>query len=125
MIFICISASVSYAANGYAQNTSLSLDMQNATVQSVLDEIEKSTDFVFFYNNNQVNTSRTVSVSVRNQNIFKILGQMFEGTDITYKVLDNSIILSKKEILAEAVKETFQQTGKKITGKVIDQNDDA
>lgn len=124
IIFICISASVSYAANGYAQNTSLSLDMQNATVQSVLDEIEKSTDFVFFYNNNQVNTSRTVSVSVRNQNIFKILGQMFEGTDIAYKVLDNSIILSKKEILAEAVKETFQQTGKKITGKVIDQNDD-
>lgn len=43
---------------------------------------------------------------------------MFDGTDISYKVLDKSIILSPKEILATAV--VAQQSIKDISGKVTD-----
>lgn len=48
-----------------------------------------------------------------------MLEQLFNGTDISYKVLDKSIILSPKEVLASAV---TQQTIKNISGTITDAN---
>ena len=79
-----------------------------------LDEIEKQSDFHFFYNNKQVNTSRIVSIKSKQKNVFNVLEQLFSGTNISYKVLDKSIILSPKEVLVA------QQKSRKITGVVTD-----
>ena len=88
--------------------------MNNKSVQEVLDEIEKQSDFHFFYNNKQVNTSRIVSIKSKQKNVFNVLEQLFSGTNISYKVLDKSIILSPKEVLVA------QQKSRKITGVVTD-----
>lgn len=58
MLFICVG--LAYASDSYSQNVLLNIDVNNKSVQEVLDEIEKQSDFHFFYNNKQVNTSRIV-----------------------------------------------------------------
>ena len=62
MLFICVG--LAYASDSYSQNVLLNIDVNNKSVQEVLDEIEKQSDFHFFYNNKQVNTSRIVSIKV-------------------------------------------------------------
>lgn len=112
MLFICVG--LAYASDSYSQNVLLNLDVNNKSVQEVLDEIEKQSDFHFFYNNKQVNTSRIVSIKSKQKNVFNVLEQLFSGTNISYKVLDKSIILSPKEVLVA------QQKSRKITGVVTD-----
>ena len=71
MLFICVG--LAYASDSYSQNVLLNIDVNNKSVQEVLDEIEKQSDFHFFYNNKQVNTSRIVSIKSKQKNVFNVL----------------------------------------------------
>ena len=117
MLFVCIG--LAYASESYSQSATLTLNVNNKTVQEVLDEIEKQSEFHFFYNNKQVNTNRVVSIKSKKKDVFNVLEQLFNGTDISYKVLDKSIILSPKEMLMSAV---VQQAIKNISGTITDSN---
>ena len=80
MLFICVG--LAYASDSYSQNVLLNIDVNNKSVQEVLDEIEKQSDFHFFYNNKQVNTSRIVSNKKVNKKMFLMYWkQLFSGTN--------------------------------------------
>lgn len=49
------------AATGYAQKTNVPIRLYNATVESVLNQIEKNSEYVFLYNSQSINTSRAVA----------------------------------------------------------------
>lgn len=53
-LFFCSASFLSVAANGYSQNTRLSLMKQNASVIEVLTEISQKTDMQFLYNDNEL-----------------------------------------------------------------------
>ena len=118
LFFACLigSAGLVQATNTYAQTTTVSLHVENQTVGDVLQQIESKTDFSFFFNNRHVDLNRQVSISMNETNIFKILDAVFDGTDVVYQVVDNRIVLSKRNETLPLV----QQSGKKITGTVLD-----
>lgn len=58
------------------------------------------------------NLKRVVSVSVDKSNIFKVLDEIFEGTDVKYSVLDKRLFC-----LPEVTSK--QQQAVKISGKVV------
>lgn len=115
IIMLCISMGCINAANSYAQNTILELNVNNQTVESVLNEIEAQTEFMFFYNSKQVDVHRRVSITSSKKNVFKVLDEIFKNTDVAYSVLDKSIILSNKQLLKA-------ESQRKITGKIVDVN---
>lgn len=115
-MLICFVGLVS-ANNSYAQKTLLHIVAHNQTVESVLNEIEHQSDFTFFYNNKQINIHRTVSVNARKKDIFNVLADVFKGTDVVYKVLDKSIILSNEALIAG---NASVQQNSRIKGKVVD-----
>ena len=117
-ILLFVFAGLALATESYSQSTLLDINAKNKTVQDVLDEIEKQSEYHFFYNNKQVNTSRIVTVKSSKGTVFNILDQLFSGTDISYKVLEKSIILSQKETLHKAG--AVQQDIRKISGVVKD-----
>ena len=118
MVFMLfLSVGLLQAMGTYGQVTSLTLEARNETVQQVLDKIEAQSEFSFFYNNKQVNVDRLVSINTKNQNVFSILNKLFDGTDVTYKVLDKSIILSIKENKGN----TSLQEDKRVSGIVLDE----
>ena len=118
LFFACLigSAGLAQATNTYAQTTTVSLHVENQTVGDVLKQIESETEFSFFYNNRHVDLNRRVSVSMNETNIFKILDAVFDGTDVVYQVVDNRIVLSKRDESLPLI----QQSGRKITGTVLD-----
>lgn len=68
MLFVCIG--LAYASESYSQSATLTLNVNNKTVQEVLDEIEKQSEFHFFYNNKQVNTNRVVSIKSKKKRMY-------------------------------------------------------
>ncbi|MDR1557803.1 MAG: STN domain-containing protein, partial [Tannerellaceae bacterium] len=95
MLFLCIG--LTFAENSYSQSALLTLDVKNQTVQNVLDEIERQSDFHFFYNNKQINTTRIVSIKSDKKDVFSVLDLLFHDTNIRYSVMDRNIILSVAE----------------------------
>ncbi len=110
LLFLCV---VQLSASVYSQNAKLSLDMKNRTVKEVLQSIEEQSEFRFFYNEQFVDLNRKVSVSIENENVESILGKIFGGANISFKVMENNLI-----IITPA--ERIQTQQKTITGKVTD-----
>ena len=117
VLLLFLSIGLTHATSSYGQSTTLSLEVNNATVQDVLDKIESQSDFHFFYNNKQINTKRVVSMKKTKENVFTILNELFNGTDVSYQVMDKNIILSN---IRKTEKQEVQQTGNKISGVVTD-----
>jgi TonB-linked SusC/RagA family outer membrane protein len=109
-----VSAGIVQATNSFAQKAEVSLNVTNQTVKDVLTLIENQSDFTFFFNHRHVDLDRRVSVFAKNTNVFDVLKQIFSGTNVTCSVLDNKIVLSAENNIAQ------QNTGKRITGKVVD-----
>ena len=116
VLFLICSLSMTYAAESYAQKTMISLEVRNETVGTVLEKLKKESGFDFFFNNKHVDLKRIVSVSANNNNIFKILDQIFAGTNVKYSVLEKKIILSTEIV------QGIQQEQNKVTGIVKDAN---
>lgn len=103
------------AEEGYAQRTRVGISMSNASIEQVLNRIEKTSDFVFLYNDKTIQTNRLVSVNNRSGKITEILDDIFKGTNVTYTVVDKQIILSTAK-----VDRVNQNTSKQIKGVVKD-----
>ena len=117
LFYACLlsSAGLTYASNSYAQTTMVSINVENQTVKEVLDEIENTTEYSFFYNTRHVDLDRKVSVNINNADIFEVLDDVFSGTNVVYSVKDRSIILSVKE-----ASPVITQNDNKITGTIVD-----
>ncbi|WP_289062210.1 TonB-dependent receptor [uncultured Zobellia sp.] len=83
----------SVQANGYAQKTKISLDLNEVEIRQVFEEIESMTDFKFLYNNQKLDIKKLVSVKVTNQPVAKILDILFKGTPINYVILKKQIVI--------------------------------
>lgn len=58
------------AEESYSQSVSLSLAFSNATVEQVLEQIEKETEFSFLFTDNTLDVSKSVNIQVKNQKLF-------------------------------------------------------
>jgi len=98
VFLILISVSQVFGGKLYSQITELSLNLKNATVQQVLDEIEEQSEFYFLYSSKLIDINRMVDIEVENRKIDEILNQVFAGTGVNFAVMDRQILLSPMEI---------------------------
>ena len=107
------------AEASYSQSARISIEMNNATVEEVLNEIEAKSEFYFLYNNKLINVDRRVSVDVDAENIESVLQNLFKGTDVVYRIADKQIVLSRKDLAQNTAIDGIQQS-KVVTGTVVD-----
>ncbi|WP_244201576.1 TonB-dependent receptor [Flavobacterium cutihirudinis] len=105
-------------ASTYAQKTKVTLELNNSTIEKVIETIEQKTDFRFIYKLNDIDLDRTVSISVKDQSIYVVLDKLFKGTPTEFKIRDTQIILKKPE-LKTAVIQFQKQT---VSGIITDEN---
>ena len=106
------------AGEGYAQKAKISIALNNATVEQILDQIEKKSEFVFLYNDKTINKNRKVSVTANSKEISQILSQVFAGTNVKYTVVDKQIILSTSQVNEPA--QANQSGPQKVKGTIVD-----
>ncbi len=113
--FLILLTALQVSAGVSAQNTRLDLKMQNVTISQVFDEIERQSEVYFFYNKNQIDETRTISVDFRNKTIDDILKSMLPELSLTYEFAGKNIIVK-----AAVQQNSGIQQQKTVTGKVTD-----
>jgi TonB-linked SusC/RagA family outer membrane protein len=71
----------------------ISLDVKNKTVKEALKEIEKAGSCSFFYSEDLKDLNKSVSCSVTNATLEETLNLLLEGTEISFRKQNASIIL--------------------------------
>lgn len=106
-----------HAENLYSQNTVINLKLENATVEQVLDKIEKETEYSFLFTDKSVDIDWTVNIDIHGKSINEILEILFGKTNVEYRIVDKQIALSNRRLVTDSVNQQ-----KKINGSVIEQN---
>jgi TonB-dependent starch-binding outer membrane protein SusC len=117
LILLLITVIQAYAIDSYSQNTRLTLNLDDVKVASVIEEIEKQSDFYFLFNAKLIDVERKVSLSAKDEKISDILSSLFSGTGINHLVYDKQIILTPSE--AKNMAATVQQQ-RQVTGTITE-----
>jgi hypothetical protein len=87
LIFLTVSL-WAIAADSYSQNQKLNLKMENATILDIFKEIERTSDFGFFFKHDQIDLEKRISVDIENKGIEQILKEIL-GDRYNYRLLAN------------------------------------
>ena len=102
---------VSATVNGQMK---VSLSLSQVEIGKVLSHIEKQTNYRFLYNNALKGIQQKISIDVHDAAINDVLNTIFSGTDLTYKTLENNLIVVLPA--SQPLPQDIQVTGK-ITGE--------
>jgi len=111
------------SASSYSQQTKLSLKFDEVTVKEVFRQIEKNSEFVFFYNEDYIDVNRKVNVNVKDETVEIILSELLKGTRNTFKIYDRQVVIlphEPKEYPKTTSSEANVDQKKQISGKVTD-----
>jgi TonB-linked SusC/RagA family outer membrane protein len=118
-LFIFISF-LQISANSYSQTGKLDLKLRNATILEVFEHIEDVSPYRFFYDNEQIDLTKKVSINTKNEALSDILEELLDETELTWEVKDKLILVQSKK--AKANSETVSQQQNSISGTVTDES---
>jgi len=126
-ILLLVSSTLAFSTDTYSQNLKLSLNLKKATVKEIITAIEDQSEFIFFYEDKEVDLNRQVDIKVKNQDINNVLDRLFANSSNSYLIKGRQIIIGKKKPVKkastqEAVIESLQPEKRSVTGRVSDEN---
>ena len=116
----------SKAATSYSQT--FNLNIKSSSIREVCKEIEKNSDYIFvFSDNSEKSLSKKVNVNIESKNVNEILSAVLSETELSYKIIDNQIVIYHDEtkIVPKKVEKIIseilvQQQKRAITGVITD-----
>lgn len=107
------------AANTAFAQTTVTVNVKDATLSDVLWEIQRQTDFTFIYSTNDVRKVKVHSLNVKNEKIAAVLDECLKNSGLAYTVKDGAIAIRPvNEVRGVAAAEQQKYT---VTGTVIDE----
>jgi TonB-linked SusC/RagA family outer membrane protein len=83
------------AAPGYSQK--ITLEMKNARLEAVLNQIGKITGYSFIYEKNLVKKAKKLDVSLENANLQEAMDRILKDQAMEYNITDKYIVISPKK----------------------------
>ena len=115
ILFFCLmlATTVSLAQNG----AKITIKKNSISVIEALKEVEKQSGMSVGYNDSQLKNKPAITLNIETASLENALAQILKGTGFTYQLKEKYIM-----IIPEQKKES--NPAKKITGKVVDENND-
>jgi TonB-linked SusC/RagA family outer membrane protein len=107
-----------FAVPVYSQGTQLTLNLKKSSVEKILFQIEEQSNFVFLYNKDIIDVSRTTDITVEKASIQEVLDRLFANSGVKYQIIDRQIVLSPEFVKSSEYSRSVQQ--RTIMGKVTD-----
>ena len=117
-IFIVAGLISANAEETYSQTVRFDLKMKNATLKSILNEIEEKTEFNFFYKNDEIENLKNLTIEANQASVSEVLDGLLKDKGLEYEVYDRYILIRKKEGNLSVSDFTQQQIS--VSGKVTD-----
>ena len=85
-LFACL---CQVSASVYSQ--SITLKQKNVSMEVIFKSIEKQTEYVFLYDNLELQNAHNVSIDVKNAALEQVLNLCFKNQLLSYKIFDKTI----------------------------------
>ncbi|MDR1258672.1 MAG: TonB-dependent receptor [Tannerellaceae bacterium] len=105
------------SAATYAQEQRISVRIENGTFYDVVTQIEKQSEFMFFYKSEDIDNNQRITLEARNKLVSDILNELLKGRGMSYQIMDKHIIITKNNTSSAAAP---QQQMRTISGVVTD-----
>lgn len=118
LTFILVFCAVmSVSARTYSQSKRVTLDVKDVSASQLFDEIKRQCDYSFFFNEDNFSQLERITLQKSDIPVSEVLDEVFEGTNITYTLVDDVIVIKTK---AGEPQGTQQDQRVIISGKVTD-----
>lgn len=97
----------------------ITIDFNNLPVKQVFKELNNRTGLKFIYSPNDIDDSKRISMTFKDQPIKNVLDKIFSTLKVSYMLNDNTIIVKRVN------KQATAQEERTITGRVINQRQTA
>lgn len=94
VLCICFGLNSIYAINTYSQ-TKIDIDVNDISIEKFFNEIQKKSDFIFFYEDDVVKDVAKISFNASNSSIESILDKVLKNNRLVYKIFDKQVVVSK------------------------------
>lgn len=115
LLFLCIFSA--HATGIRSQNAKVTIQKNNVSLEEILNEIERQTDYLFVYTDN-VNVKEKTSLHVTSAKVSNVLQQLLAGKQVAYSMEGNHIVLSAEK---QGVEITLQSANITVKGSVVDE----
>ncbi|MDI9603960.1 MAG: SusC/RagA family TonB-linked outer membrane protein [Bacteroidota bacterium] len=96
MLFF-ISSFSPFVSSVYAQDTKISLRLENQSIQYGLESIEKQSEYIFFYDDGiKPLLTKRISLTVNSVPIGTALTKLLESTDLSFKITGKQVLIAPK-----------------------------
>ena len=102
------------SATTYAQEHRISVSVENGTFYDVVSQIEKQSEFMFFYRSEEIDNSQRINLKAKNKLISDILHEITNNNNLAYNITGKHIIITKIK------DQSIRQSIRKITGIITD-----
>ena len=116
-VLLLFAAVFSISAKSYSQEARVTFDLKNVSVNEVFNTIRSQTSYSFWYDVNDVDVNRVVSVKAKNKSVKEVLDIVFKNKAVDVRMVDNHIVIKTREMSNEL---PVVQQSRKITGIVKD-----
>ena len=117
IFLVLVAVFCSHATTSSSQNIRVTISEKTLSLDKLINEIEKQTNYLFIYGENDIDLSQVVKVNAKNKPISEILDNTLESLGITYEFANNYISLRK---VTNSVGKVEPQKGKKVSGVIVD-----
>ena len=93
LTFLLLTVAMLHASANVSGQAKVTLKSEQVEIAGVLTNIEKQTNYRFLYNNALKAIRQRIDIDVRDLPIQEALTKVFIGTDLTYKMLENNLIV--------------------------------
>ncbi|WEK18481.1 MAG: SusC/RagA family TonB-linked outer membrane protein [Candidatus Pedobacter colombiensis] len=89
---------LAFSINAIAQSTpKVNLNVKNVEISKAFDALQKQVKLHIFYNHEHLNALAKVSLTVVDQPLDKVLGQLLDNTGLTFVFRDNTVVIGPKD----------------------------
>lgn len=119
---LLLMASLTVAANGFAQK--LSLSEKNASLETVFKSIQKQTGYSFLFTVEQVRKAGRVNLKLENVDLETALKQLFRGQPLSYQIIDKTVVVKPASLLSppEVPEPEPEPLFISVRGRVLNEN---
>src|SRR3989339_237082 len=102
----------------FAQDVKITIKMENEPIKSILNEIEKKSNYTFVYSSTLIDTKRNISLVADNEKLETVVAKLCTIAGLNYSFEGKRVVLTQKLTSKEPAKLESKQV--QIKGKVID-----
>lgn len=104
------------SAKTYSQETLLSINLKDVSIQQVLDNISSQSQFTFAWSSQFVDLNKKVDIRIKSNKIDNVLKKLFKNSGVKYIIIGKKVVLTPAK--SKKMKRQAQPNSIKVSGIV-------